>query len=1003
MVPKDPSETQQPVGRYPASAFETAPEAETLGAAEDSTVGHSFANEVPLRSGVQSGVLTGKTVSHYRVLEIVGGGGMGVVYRAQDLKLSRSVALKFLPEEFGSDPRAAERFEREARAASALDHPNICSIYEFGEHEGKPFIVMQLLQGQTLKDRLAMVKDERTGTFVGKPLPIDELLFLAIQIADGLEAAHEKGLLHRDIKPANIFITQRGIAKILDFGLVKLIEDAGHDDAADAGLQRTPASSAGSVELSRAGFTVGTAAYMSPEQIRGEKLDPRTDLFCFGLLLYEMGTGRRAFAGEDAAALRDAILNRVPVPARELNSLLPPKLEKIINKCIQKDQDLRYQRAAEIRADLENLKRAREHPLRRRWKSLTVTAVVAFLLATGGIYWYSHRTPKFREKDTIVLADFNNTTGETVWDEGLKLKLADSLGDSPYLHVLSDQKVSDTLKLMELPANERLTPKVMIQVCQRTGSKAMLTGTITRLGDSYEIGLSATNCRTGEKLASSSEEAKGQEGVLNALVKASSRVRQQLGESLASLQKYDTPPPPATTASTEAIQQYAMGLKLETTQGPESAVPFFKRAIELDPNFADAYAVLGAAYDNLEQSTLAMQNYTKAYELRDRVSPRERFHIEGNYYKSVTGDVQKANQTYLDWIQVYPREDWVPYQNLSLNYSELGQYEKAIKVELDALQLFPATVSALTALMGNYNALNQPEKAIAVFNEARSRKFEQPYLHLYRYGAAFLQGDDAVMQQELTWAMGDPASQDWLLAAQSDTEAYHGRMESARSFSQRAAQAAKTADAPDRAAQVSMNEALREAELGNREQARKLATQTLTNSTGKDIDQWVALTMARAGSIAQAQKLAEKLDREFPQDTMVQNYALPVIRAAVELQKNNPNTAIESLQATLTYEMGNPDAFGYLYPAYLRGEAYLMAGQGQQAAGEFQKFLDHPGVALNFITAALARLQLARAQAMTGDKAAARKSYENFLALWKQADPGLPILKAAKAEYQRLQ
>jgi len=993
------------VGRYPAGAFETAPEAETLGAPENSTRGSgAFANEAPLRTGLQAGVLTGKTVSHYRVLEIVGGGGMGVVYRAQDLKLSRSVALKFLPEEFGSDPRAGERFEREARAASALDHPNICSIYEFGEHEGKPFIVMQLLQGQTLKDRLAMVKDERTGAFIGKPLPVDELLSVAIQVADGLEAAHEKGLLHRDIKPANIFITQRGVAKILDFGLVKLIEDAGRDDAADAGWQPTtpPSGKGASVELSRAGFTVGTAAYMSPEQVRGEQLNPRTDLFCFGLLLYEMGTGRRAFAGQDAATLRDAILNRAPVPARELNSQLPPKLERIINKCIEKDQNLRYQRAAEIRTDLEKLKRAREHPLRRRWKSLTVAAVVAGLMATAGIYWYLHRTPKFREKDAIVLADFNNATGEAVWDATLKLKLADSLGDSPYLNVVSDQEVSDTLKLMELPANERLTPKVTIEVCKRTGSKAMLTGTITRLGNSYEINLNATNCQTGEKLAGSSEEAKGQEDVLNALVKASSRVRQQLGESLASVQKYETPLPPATTASLEAIQAYAMGLKLKTTEGSESAVPFFKRAIELDPNFADAYVALGAAYDNMEQSTLAIQNYKKAYELRDRLTQRERFYIEAHYYDSVTGELEKAKQTYLNWIQIYPT-DWFPYQNLSVNYSELGQYEKAIKEEQATLQLFPETVDALTALVSDYNAANQPEKAKVVFNEARSHKLEQPQLHVYRYDTAFLQGDDAVMQQELAWAMGDPANQDFLLADQSDTEAYHGRMESARSFSQRAVQSAKLAEAPDRAAMWRAKGAFREAELGDRERARKLATEALTISTGVDIDSKVALTMARAGEVAQAQKLADKLDREFPQGTMVQNYALPVIRAAIELQKNSPSAAIDILQTTLPYEMGYTPAFGSLYPAYLRGEAYLMAGQGQSAAGEFQKILDHPGVALNFITAALARLQLARALAMNGNKAAARKSYEDFLTLWKQADEGLPILKAAKAEYQRLQ
>ena len=931
---------------------------------------------------------------------MVGGGGMGVVYRAQDLKLSRSVALKFLPEEFGSDPRAGERFEREARAASALDHPNICSIYEFGEHEGKPFIVMQLLQGQTLKDRLAMVKDERTGALVGKPLAVDDLLPLAIQVADGLEAAHEKGLLHRDIKPANIFITQRGVAKILDFGLVKLIEDAGDDDAADGGLE--PASGkTGSIELSRAGFTVGTAAYMSPEQIRGEKLNHRTDLFCFGLVLYEMATGRRALAGADAAALRDAILNRVPVPARELNSLLPPKLERIINRCIEKDQNRRYQRAAEIRTDLEDLKRAREHPLRRRWKSLTASAVVTVLMATGGIYWYSHRPPKFTEKDTIVLADFNNTTGEAVWDGSLKTWLDDAM-DSPYLNVLSDQQVSDTLKLMELPANARLTPEVAKDVCQRNSGKAVLAGMITKIGNGYEIDLNATNCQTGEKLAGSTESAKEQQDVSNALSNATSRVRGQLGENLASVHKYETPLPPATTGSLDAVKAYAMGLKLKSTGGGESAVPFFKRAIELDPNFADAYTALGATYGNMNQPTLALQSYKRAYELRDRLSPRERFHVVGHYYDAVTGELQKANQTYIDWIQVYPA-DWFPYQNLSANYSEMGQYEKAIQEEQTAMQLFPETVDALTALVGDYNATNQPEKAKAVFNQALSHKLDQPQLHVYRYDTAFLQADDKSMQQELDAAMSDPANQDWLLSAQSDTEAYRGRMENARRYSRQTAQAAKLADAPERAALRSALDALREAELGDNQRARAMATEALAMSTGKDTDIIAALALARAGDVAQAQKLADRIDRDFPQSTMVQNYALPVIRAAIELQKKNSAAAIETLQVALPYEMGSPSFELSLYPAYLRGEAYLMAGQGQQAAEEFQKFLDHPGVAMNFITSALARLQLGRALALAGERAAARKSYEDFLTLWRQADPGLPILKVAKAEHEQLQ
>jgi len=961
---------------------------------------------------LESSVLTGKTVSHYRVLRLIGGGGMGVVYKGEDLKLGRAVALKFLPEEVGNDPRTLERFEREARAASSLNHPNICTIYEIEEHEGQPFIVMELLEGRTLRDRLS------AATSAAEPLSVDQSLNIALQISEGLEAAHENGIIHRDIKPANIFITNKGVTKILDFGLAKFLQPTGQQAIAnetdgEPQLPTPAVTGPRGLNLSRAGVAMGTAAYMSPEQLRGETLDARTDLFSFGLVLCEMASGQRTFRGETVEAVREAILHQPQIPVHDLNSEFPPQLEQIINKALEQDREERYQSAAEIRADLETLKRDTESltqvpdsgpAARHRWRSWLPPALLAFAVAgVGALYWHSQRTTKLTEKDTIVLADFSNATGEAVWDETLKLKLADILGDSPYLNVLSDQKVSDTLKLMEWPANERLTPKLARDVCLRNSSKALLTGTITRLGNSYEIDLNATNCQTGEKLAGSSEHAKNQEDVLNALSKASSRVRQQLGESLASVQKYETLLPPATTASLEAIQAYAMGLKLKDTGGGESAVAFFKRAIELDPSFADAYVALGAAYGNMEQSTLAMQNYKRAYELRARVvSQRERFHIEGHYYDSVTGELQKANQTYLDWIQVYPR-DWFPYQNLAANYSDLGQYDKAAKEELATLKLFPETVDALTALMAYYNAMNQPEKAKAAFNEARSHQLEQPDLHLFRYDAAFLEGDDAVMQQELNLAMGDPATEGLLLAAQSNTEAYHGRMESARSFSQRAVQSAKLADSPERAAMWNLNDALREAEVGDRERARALATEALTMSTGADIDAGVALTMARSGDTVQAQKLADKLNREFPQSTMVQNYALPVIRAAIELQKNNSTTAIEILQTTLPFEMGSAPAFGYMYPAYLRGEAYRMAGQGQPAAAEFQKVLDHPGVALNFITSALARLQLARSLAMAGNKAAARKSYEDFLTLWKHADEGLPILKAAKAEYQRLQ
>ncbi len=486
-----------PVQRMQSSAGDRTPSGETSGSGDVTAA----------RLQLDPSSLTGKTVSHYRVLEIVGGGGMGVVYRAEDVRLGRAVALKFLPEDVGNDPRALERFEREARAASALDHSNICSIYEFGEHEGQPFIVMQLLQGQTLRERLAVPRD---GADHASGLALDQLRLFAIQITNGLEAAHEKGIIHRDIKPANIFITGKDVVKILDFGLAKLVE-GGEQESLATGVvapNNPPATAHKGVEhlgLSRPGVVLGTAAYMSPEQVRGENLDARTDLFSFGLILYEMATGQQAFRGPNVEALQDAILNGAPTPVLQLNPGLPPRLGAIIDKCLQKDRDARYQRAGEIREDLEKVGREEKHPVRRRWKLLATAAVVLVSLIVGGLYWRSQQlkrlAARITEKDTIVLAAFANTTGDAVFDESLNGALAYQLEQSPLLNVLTDEKVSETLKLMNRPPNERLTKEVAQGVCQRTDSKAVVAGSIEAVGEDYLIRLKAVNCQTGETLA----------------------------------------------------------------------------------------------------------------------------------------------------------------------------------------------------------------------------------------------------------------------------------------------------------------------------------------------------------------------------------------------------------------------------------------------------------------------------------------------------------------------